>query len=72
MVPNPDPSGNGYYAVYTDQPRGHADYCAWHSAGSCGGKPVQFAFFWKLDGDAGCDPQDTSGLHSQGLWLWRT
>jgi hypothetical protein len=28
---------------------------------------VQFAFFFKLDGDSGCDPQDTSGLHSQGL-----
>ena len=67
VITNPDPSGNGYYAVYTDLPRGSAGYCAWHSAGSCGGVPVQFAFFWKLDGDAGCDPQDTSGLHSQGL-----
>jgi len=63
----PDPAGNGYYPVYTDLPRGNAGYCAWHSAGSCGGKAVQFAFFWKLDGDAGCDPGDTSGLHSQGL-----
>jgi hypothetical protein len=63
----PDSSGNGYYAVYTDLPRGNAGYCAWHSYGSCGNVPVQFAFFWKLDGDAGCDPQDTSGLHSQGL-----
>ncbi len=63
----PDPSGNGYYAVYTDLPRGNSGYCAWHSFGSCGGLPVQFAFFWKLDGDAGCDPVDTSGLHSEGL-----
>jgi hypothetical protein len=62
-----DQSGNGYYAVYTDTPRGHAQYCAWHSYGTCGGVRVQFAFFFKLDGDAGCDPQDTSGLHSQGL-----
>jgi len=67
VIPNPDASGNGYYAVYTDLPRGNAGYCAWHSAGSCGGKAVQFAFFWKLDGDAGCDPADKSGLHSQGL-----
>jgi hypothetical protein len=59
--------GSAYYAVYTDRPRGNAGYCAWHSAGSCGGVPIQFAFFWKLDGDAGCDPADTSGLHSQGL-----
>ncbi len=63
----PDSSGNGYYAVYSDTPRGNAGYCAWHSAGTCGGKPLQFAFFFKLDGDAGCDPGDTSGLHSQGL-----
>lgn len=62
-----DPSGNDYLAVYTDVPRGSAGYCAYHSAGTCGGKEVQFAFFWKLDGDSGCDPGDTSGLHSQGL-----
>jgi hypothetical protein len=62
-----DPAGNDYIAVYTDVPRGNAGYCAWHSAGTCGGKALQFAFFWKLDGDAGCDPGDTSGLHSQGL-----
>lgn len=67
MITNPDSTGNGYYPVYTDVPRGSAGYCAWHSAGTCGGQRVQFAFFFKLDGDAGCDPQDTSGLHSQGL-----
>jgi hypothetical protein len=61
------PVANGYYPVYVDQPRGHAGYCAWHSYGNCGTTPVQFAFFFKLDGDAGCDPQDTSGQHSQGL-----
>ena len=67
VITSPDKSGNGYYAVYTDTPRGNAGYCAWHSYGSCGGVPVQFAYFFKLDGDPGCDPQDTSGLHSQGL-----
>ena len=67
IVTNPDPTGNGYYAVYTDTPRGSAGYCAYHSVGSCSGVPVQFAYFFKLDGDTGCDPQDTSGLHSQGL-----
>jgi hypothetical protein len=69
MIPHPDPQGNGYYPVYTDIPRGRAQYCAWHSYGSCGGIPVQFAFFFNLDGDPGCDPQDnpaTTG-HSQGL-----
>ncbi|SFB18299.1 hypothetical protein SAMN04515620_12374 [Collimonas sp. OK607] len=64
---SPDPSGNGYYSVYSDVKRGNANYCAYHSEGTCGGVPVQFAFFWNLDGDSGCDPQDTSGQHSQGL-----
>ncbi len=63
----PDPSGNGYYPVYTDVKRGSAGYCAYHSAGSCGGKVVQFAFFFNLDGDSGCDPADTTTGHSQGL-----
>jgi hypothetical protein len=67
----PDTSGNGYYAVYVNLPRGNAGYCAWHSAGTVAyngaSVPVQFAFFWKLDGDPGCDPGDTSGLHSEGL-----
>jgi hypothetical protein len=66
-VTSPEPHGNGYYAVYTDLPRGNANYCAWHSAGSCGGTPVQFAFFWKLDGDPGCDPQSKVTSESQGL-----
>ena len=65
MIPNPQT--NGYYAVYTDLPR-KGGYCAYHSWGACGGVNVQFAFFWKLDGDAGCDPQaGTTGGHSQGL-----
>jgi hypothetical protein len=63
----PDPSGNGYYPVYTDQKRGNAGFCAWHSQGTCNGVTVQFAFFFNLDGDPGCDPQDNSGLHPQGL-----
>lgn len=62
-----NPVENGYYPVYVDVPRGHAGYCAYHTFGSCGGVTVQVAFFFNLDGDAGCDPQDTSGLHSQGL-----
>jgi hypothetical protein len=75
-----DAYGNGYYPVYTDVPRGTAKYCAWHSSGTCGIKSdagipdggssnpvVQFAFFFNLDGDPGCDPQDTQTGHSQGL-----
>jgi hypothetical protein len=61
------PSADGYYPVYTDLPRGRAKYCAWHSSGVISGKTVQIAFFWNLDGDPGCDPGDTSGLHHQGV-----
>ena len=64
-ITNPVP--NGYYPVYVDLPRGHAGYCAYHSFGTCSGVQVQFAFFWNLDGDPGCDPQDTQTSHSQGL-----
>ncbi len=67
VVTNPESSGNGYYAVYADTKRGHASYCAYHSYGTCGGTPVQFAYFFNLDGDSGCDPQDTTTNHSQGL-----
>jgi hypothetical protein len=64
-VPNPVP--NGYYPVYSDKPRGTAGYCAWHSFGTVHGTRVQFAFFFRLDGDAGCDPKSTIGSQSQGL-----
>ncbi len=64
MYPNPTP--NAYYPVYIDQPRGHAGYCAWHSSGTINGTTVQFAFFFKLDGDAGCDP-DSPTSQSEGL-----
>jgi hypothetical protein len=65
----PKADGTSYYPVYTDVPRGRANYCAWHSAGRCTrtGPVLQFGFFFALDGDPGCDPQDGSGLHSQGL-----
>jgi hypothetical protein len=44
-----------------------ATYCAYHSATVCSGQPLQFGFFWNLDSDPGCNPNDTSGQHSQGL-----
>ena len=67
VITSPDAAGNGFYSVYTDVPRGSAGFCAWHASGKCGSTTVQFAFFWSMDGDAGCDPSDASGLHSQGL-----
>lgn len=66
-ITSPDTSGNGYYPVYSATTRGSANYCAYHSSGTCGGVPIQFAFFFNVDGDAGCNPSDTSGLHSEGL-----
>jgi len=63
-----DPIAGAYYPVYSDQPRGSAGYCAWHSSGTINGKLIEFGFFFNLDGDPGCDPQASTGLgHSQGL-----
>jgi len=62
----PNPTANAYYPVYIDQPRGHAGYCAWHSSGTINGTTVQFGFFFKLDGDAGCNP-DSPTSQSEGL-----
>ena len=66
-IVSPDAGGNGYYPVYVDTKRGNNGYCAYHSAGTCHGVTVQFAFFFNLDGDPGCDPADTTTGHSQGL-----
>ena len=66
-VTNNNPVANAYYPVYSDQPRGRAGYCAWHSSGTINGKRVQFGFFFNLDGDPGCDPQASGLGHSQGL-----
>jgi hypothetical protein len=67
-VTNNHPVANAYYPVYSDQRRGNAGYCAWHSTGTIGGIRVQFGFFFSLDGDPGCDPQSPTNLgHSQGL-----
>jgi hypothetical protein len=63
----PKPVANGYYPVYVDKPRGNAGYCAYHSWASCGGTPVEFGFFFKMDGDAGCNPDSTVAGQSEGL-----
>jgi hypothetical protein len=63
-----NPTAGAYYPVYSDQPRGSAGYCAWHSSGTINGKQIEFGFFFNLDGDPGCDPQASTSLgHSQGL-----
>jgi hypothetical protein len=67
-VTNNKPTAGAYYPVYSDQPRGHAGYCAWHSSGTINGIQVEFGFFFNLDGDPGCDPNAPSSTgHSQGL-----
>jgi len=63
----PHPTANAYYPVYIDRPRGRAQYCAWHSAGTINGVTVQFGFFFKLDGDPGCDPHSSNTSQSEGL-----
>ena len=68
------PVANAYYPVYSDQPRGNAGYCAWHSSGTINGTRVQFGFFFNLDGDPGCDPQldEQSRATARGSPLSRT
>lgn len=51
-VTNNRPVDNAYYPVYSDQRRGNAGYCAWHSSGTISTR-VQFGFFFNLDGDPG-------------------
>src|SRR5262249_2927915 len=48
---NNHPVAGAYYPVYSDQPRGNAGYCAWHSSGTINGTQVEFGFFFNLDGD---------------------
>jgi hypothetical protein len=62
---NPDPKA--LYLIYTSTGAGNANYCAWHSWGSCGSKPIQVAYMPNLDGVAGCNPSDTWTTHSEGL-----
>jgi hypothetical protein len=61
------PVAGAYYPVYSDQPRGNAGYCAWHSSGTINGIQVEFGFFFSLYNDPGCNPNDTSTGHSEQL-----
>jgi hypothetical protein len=67
-VTNDNPDPNGVYFLYTSTGAGHVNYCAWHSHGTCSnGASVQVAYMPNIDGIAGCDPQDTTTSHSEGL-----
>jgi hypothetical protein len=65
------PDSYTHYAVLSETKRGVNQFCAFHGASSCPGTGVAFtySFYFNLDGDPGCDPQDpgTVTLHSQGL-----
>jgi len=59
MIPKPDPSGNGYYVVYTEITRGSNSFCGWHASGACKGVRIQFGFIFNVDNDPGCIPSGT-------------
>jgi len=63
---NPDPSGLGYYPVYTDVPRPAGSiYCAYHSWGSCPGNNTTLEFaFWSLDGPGGGGKEACAFFHN--------
>jgi hypothetical protein len=61
------PTAGAYYPVYSDKPRGTAGYCAWHSSGTINGTQVEFGFFFNLDSDSGCNPNDPGTAHHPGL-----
>jgi len=60
------PRSDAVYNVYATTPRGGAGYCAWHSYGSCNGVAVQFAWYFNLDGDSGCNPGTPYGSYTSG------
>jgi hypothetical protein len=63
-VPDPD----AVYMVYaTTRITPSTGYCAFHSWGTCGRHPMQFAFFVNMDTVSGCSTGDTFTGHSQGL-----
>jgi len=64
-----------YVPVYVDSARGNANYCGYHSAGTCGlvsgnkvtTVAVEFGFFFSLVNDAGCHTQLAPGETDQTL-----
>lgn len=65
LVAIPDPQT--LYLIYATTPRGSAPFCAYHTFGSYKRHPVQVAWFFNFDGDAGCYLGDSFTGHSQGL-----
>ena len=56
-----------YYPVYSDQPRGNAGYCAWHSCGTINGIPRAVRLLLQARRRPGLRPAGHRDRHSQGL-----
>jgi len=65
-IGTPEPNTWGYYPLFVDITRDGLSYCAWHTYGTCKGVTIQFGLHWNLDGDGGCNPNDSNNLRSAG------
>lgn len=61
------PDSTAIYFVYTSN-MPHANYCAWHSDGTCNGTTIQIAYMPNIENISGCDPgnQFNCNSYSQG------
>ncbi len=60
------PDANGIYFVYTSNfPR--ANFCAWHSHGTCNGVDIQVAYMPNTTGVSGCNPLSVANLNCNSL-----
>lgn len=60
----PDPSGI-YFVITSNFPKA-ANYCAWHSYGTCNGQPVAVAYLPNLTGVGGCDITGSNSFSNGG------
>jgi hypothetical protein len=62
------PSSNAIYFIYTSNFPSRANFCAFHTSGTCNGVTIQFAYMPNTTGVTGCDPGNLLGCNtfSQG------
>ena len=58
------PSSSAIYFIYTSNFPSRANFCAFHTFGTCNGVTIQFAYMPNTTGIAGCDPGDLFGCNS--------
>ncbi len=58
----PDTAGV-YFVITSNFPR-HANFCAWHSAGTCNGATIPVVYLPNTSGIAGCDPGNLFNANS--------